>query len=169
MNKNISTNFSLVLHWPRQVYLEGDVVVEVREGDAVLGTNRLSNDDLVDVIELIPVLIPASCDRTRHSFRITWHLSFNIQSQALHYSNCWLTATSMNAINNNRYLPGRLKIDLLSFFVFDEWLELWPSWYGQIESLSRKERLQIKKIEVVLVDEVCNKLIGEAIERGHLR
>ena len=75
----------------------------------------------------------------------------------------------MNAINNNRCLPGRLKIDLLSFFVFDEWLELWPSWYGQIESLSRKERLQIKKIEVVLVDEVCNKLIGEAIERGHLR
>ena len=53
------------------MYLEGDVVVEVREGDAVLGTNWLSNDDLVDVIELIPVLIPASRDRARHSFRIT--------------------------------------------------------------------------------------------------
>lgn len=42
------------------MHLEGNVVVQVREGDAVLGAHRLSDDDLVDVVELIPVLIPES-------------------------------------------------------------------------------------------------------------
>jgi len=37
--------------------LERDVVVEVRECNAVLGTDRLSNDDLVDVVEFIPVFV----------------------------------------------------------------------------------------------------------------
>ena len=37
--------------------LERNVIVEVRESNAVLGTDGLTNDDLVDVIELIPVLI----------------------------------------------------------------------------------------------------------------
>jgi hypothetical protein len=41
------------------VDLEGDVVVEIGEGDAVLCAYRLSNNDLVDIVELIPVLIPA--------------------------------------------------------------------------------------------------------------
>lgn len=35
------------------------VVVQVGEGDFVLCSDRLSDDDLVDVIELIPVFIPA--------------------------------------------------------------------------------------------------------------
>ena len=34
------------------------VVVQVREGDAVLCPDRLSDDDLVDVVELVPVLVP---------------------------------------------------------------------------------------------------------------
>jgi len=34
-----------------------NVVVEVRESNAVLGADRLSDDDLVDVIELIPVFV----------------------------------------------------------------------------------------------------------------
>ena len=38
--------------------LEGDVVVEVGEGDAVLRPHRLTNDDLIDVVKLIPVLVP---------------------------------------------------------------------------------------------------------------
>lgn len=32
-------------------------VVEVREGDLVLGSDLLSNDDLVDVVELVPVFV----------------------------------------------------------------------------------------------------------------
>lgn len=35
------------------------VVVQVGESDFVLCPDRLSDDDLVDVIELIPVFIPA--------------------------------------------------------------------------------------------------------------
>ena len=42
------------------MHLEGNVVVQVREGDAVLSAHRLPDDDLVDVVELIPVLIPES-------------------------------------------------------------------------------------------------------------
>lgn len=36
----------------------GKVVVQVWESNLVLGPNRLSDDDLVDVIKLIPVFIP---------------------------------------------------------------------------------------------------------------
>jgi len=39
------------------MHLERDVVVEVRERNAVLGADRLANDDLVDVVELIPVFV----------------------------------------------------------------------------------------------------------------
>ena len=42
------------------MHLEGNVVVQVWEGNAVLCAHRLSDDDFVDVIELIPVLIPES-------------------------------------------------------------------------------------------------------------
>ena len=43
---------------PREMDVEREGVVEVREGDPVLGTQRLANNDLVDVIKLIPILIP---------------------------------------------------------------------------------------------------------------
>ena len=46
------------LHLPRELYLEGKTIVEIGEGDAVLRAHWLSNDDLVDIIELVPVLIP---------------------------------------------------------------------------------------------------------------
>lgn len=35
------------------------VIVQVGKGDFVLCPDRLSDDDLVDVVELIPVFIPA--------------------------------------------------------------------------------------------------------------
>jgi len=47
--------------------LEWNVVVQIRESNAVLGANRLSNDDLVDVVELIPVLISTQ-HTARHSY-----------------------------------------------------------------------------------------------------
>lgn len=36
----------------------GKVVVQIRERNLVLCPNRLSDDDLVDVIKLVPVFIP---------------------------------------------------------------------------------------------------------------
>ena len=38
--------------------VEGERVVEIREGDPVLCPQRLTDDDLVDVIKLIPIFIP---------------------------------------------------------------------------------------------------------------
>ena len=49
------------------MHLEGNVVVQVWEGNAVLCAHRLSDDDFVDVIELIPVLIPEN-HKTHHNF-----------------------------------------------------------------------------------------------------
>ena len=44
-------------------YLHGQrvdqVVVHVGEGDAVLGAHRGADDHLVDVVELVPVFVPA--------------------------------------------------------------------------------------------------------------
>ena len=50
-------NNGRVLSSPRQMDLERNVIVQVRERNAVLGAHRLSDDDLVDVVELIPVFI----------------------------------------------------------------------------------------------------------------
>ncbi|RNA42797.1 hypothetical protein BpHYR1_029176 [Brachionus plicatilis] len=41
---------------PGQVDFEGIGVVQVGKGDAVLGADGLANDDLVNVVELVPVL-----------------------------------------------------------------------------------------------------------------
>ena len=43
--------------------MKRDVVVEEREGDPVLAPDWLSDDDLVDVVELVPVLIPGGKDK----------------------------------------------------------------------------------------------------------
>ena len=43
--------------------LERDVIVEIREGYPVLCPHWLSDDDLVDIIELIPVFIPVEPNR----------------------------------------------------------------------------------------------------------
>lgn len=34
------------------------VVIQVRKSNLVLSTNRLTDDDLINIIELIPVFIP---------------------------------------------------------------------------------------------------------------
>lgn len=43
---------------PREVDVMWEVVVQVGKGNFVLCPDWLSDDDLVDVIELIPVFIP---------------------------------------------------------------------------------------------------------------
>lgn len=42
--------------------MERDVVVEVRKCNTVLGANRLANNDLVDVVEFVPVFVSV-CNR----------------------------------------------------------------------------------------------------------
>jgi hypothetical protein len=42
---------------PRQVHKMGQVVVEVGERDPVLRPDGLTDDDLVDVVELVPVVV----------------------------------------------------------------------------------------------------------------
>ena len=39
------------------MYVKGEVVVKIGKGNAVLCSHRLPNDDLVDVIEFVPVFI----------------------------------------------------------------------------------------------------------------
>lgn len=38
--------------------LVGQTVVQIRKGNAILCSDWLTNDDLIDVIKFIPVLIP---------------------------------------------------------------------------------------------------------------
>ena len=52
---------------PGELHLEWQTVVEIGEGDAVLGAHWLSNDDLVDVVELVPVLVPGDTTRKMQS------------------------------------------------------------------------------------------------------
>ncbi len=44
---------------PGEVDVQGEGVVQIGERDPVLRTQGLTNNDLVDVIKLIPVLVPA--------------------------------------------------------------------------------------------------------------
>ena len=43
---------------PAEVHVQWQAVVQVGEGDTVLGSHRLPDDDLVDVVKLVPVLLP---------------------------------------------------------------------------------------------------------------
>lgn len=43
---------------PGEMNMEGERVVEVGEGDPVFCPQWLTDDDLVDVIKLIPIFIP---------------------------------------------------------------------------------------------------------------
>ena len=57
----------------------------------------------------------------------------------------------------------------LSLLVLDKRLELGTARDGQVKRLGREERLEVEQIEVVLVDEIGDELVGEAIECRHLR
>ena len=54
---------------PGEVDVKREGVVEIGERDPVLRTQWLTNDDLVDIIKLIPVLIPAIIKKTREIFQ----------------------------------------------------------------------------------------------------
>ena len=85
---------------PRQVHMVWQRVIEVREGYAILSTYWLANDNLVDVVEFIPVLI---------------------SDQLL---------------------------------IFHERFKLWPSWNCKIQRFGCEERLEIKQIEVIVINQI---------------
>ena len=47
---------------PGEVDKEGEAVVEVGEGNAVLSAHWLADNNLVNVIELIPILFPGTTE-----------------------------------------------------------------------------------------------------------
>lgn len=90
------------------------VVVQVGKCDSVLRTDRLSDDDLVDIIELVPVFV----------------------AHAL---------------------------------ILDQRFELRASRNGHVQSLCCEEALRIEQVEEVVIDKIRQQLVGESIERCHLR
>ena len=83
----------------------GQVVVQEGECNPILGPDRLTNDDLVDVVELVPVVV-------------------------------------------------------LGQGVLDEGLELGSARDGDVERLGGEEGLHVEQVEVVLVHQVGQQLIG---------
>ncbi|RUP50905.1 hypothetical protein BC936DRAFT_137165 [Jimgerdemannia flammicorona] len=99
---------------PRDADGAREGVVEEGERDLVLCTDGLANDDLVDVVELVPVLV------------------------------------------------GCVHVAV-------ERLELGPAGNGHVEGLSGEEGVEVKEVKVVLVAQVREQLVREAVERAHHR
>lgn len=66
---------------PGEVDVVGQIVVQVGEGDFVLCPDGLSDDDFVDVVELVPVFIPTEDTeepvRTQNSQLLFSHYVWN--------------------------------------------------------------------------------------------
>ena len=60
-----------------------------------------------------------------------------------------------------------LKLHLLHFFVLDEGLKLGATRDSHVESLGCEERLQVKQVVVVVINQVCEQLIGQSIQDWH--
>lgn len=119
---------------PREVDMEGEGVVEIRKGDTILRPQWLTNDYLVDVIKLVPVLIP---------------------KESLLSPACKCTHIPIRP-----HLPYQL-------LILHEWFKLWSSRNGNVECFSCEERLEIKEVEVVVINKICQQLVAKTIEGGH--
>ena len=101
---------------PRKVDVVGEllqVIVQIWKRDSILSSNWLPDDDLVDVVELVPIFI------------------------------------------------GRVH-------VLDERLKFRTARYGHVQRFGGEERFEIEQVEVVVVQEVGEQLIGQSIEGGQL-
>lgn len=58
---------------------------------------------------------------------------------------------------------------VLVLAVAHERLELGSAGDGHVERFGREERLDVEQVEVVLVDEVGEQLVAQAVQRAHLR
>ena len=140
---------------PGEVDMMWEVVVQVGEGDFVLCPDWLSDDDLVDVIELIPVLIPVSGTRRNKT------LDLFVHKPKIHKVFYYMKNNLLKSIGSPIYL--------LEVNVPDQRLKLGPSGDGHVESLGSEEGLEVKQIEVVVIHQVCEQLVSQAVEGGHHR
>ena len=84
---------------PREVDVERERVVEVREGDTILRPERLADDDLVDVIKLVPILVPVVIKLTSelmYSCRKAPPLSNKAPPLATYPMSCWSLTSGSN-------------------------------------------------------------------------
>ena len=51
--------------------------------------------------------------------------------------------------------------------VLNQWFKLRPSWDSYVEGFSCEERLEIKQIEIVVINQVSEQLVAKAIEGRH--
>ena len=61
------------------------------------------------------------------------------------------------------------KVLVVGIDILVEWLEPWASGDGNVERLCRQEAVEVKHVEVVLVDDVAQQRVTESVERRHLR
>lgn len=113
----------------------GHVIVQIRECDAILGTNGLPNDHFVDVVELIPVVVTER-DAKELEMRCTGD---------------GRTASLPNVV------------------VLDERLELRSAGNGHVERFRSEETLRVEQVEEIVVDQICEQLVRQPVQRGHLR
>lgn len=59
------------------------------------------------------------------------------------------------------------RISLLKIDVPNQRLKLWPPRDSHIQGLGSEKRLQVKQIKVVEINQICQQLIGQTIQRGH--
>ena len=121
--------------------MQREAVVEVGEGDAVLGPDRLTNDDLVDIVELVPVLL---------SGRMEWKM--------------WNGSMRMG----KQEQPSQARTgspDLL--LCLHQGFKLRSTRDGQVEGFGSEERLQVKQVKVIFIHQICQQLVAKAIEGGH--
>lgn len=75
---------------PREMDKERQTVVEVGEGNAVLGAHWLADNDLVNVIELIPILFPGTTEWESCS------QEGEMSSEDTHPMSCWSFTSGSN-------------------------------------------------------------------------
>lgn len=59
------------------------------------------------------------------------------------------------------------KQHLLEVNVSDQRFKLWSSWDGHVQGFGCEKGLEVKQIKVIIIHQVCHKLIGQTIQCGH--
>lgn len=55
-------------------------------------------------------------------------------------------------------------IELPNIVVFNQWFEFWTPGNGHVQCFGREKTLRIEQIEEIIVDQIGQQLIGQAIQ-----
>ena len=69
-----------------------------------------------------------------------------------------------NFVDVIKFIP----IFVLRVGIFDQWLKFGTARNSHVQCFSSEERFQVEQVEVVVVDQICQKLIGQTIEGSQL-